>query len=162
MSHLGEGRTEADDLGDGHKGLDPAMCPSCLHKVSWTNEGTYVYLIAHAFQPKDEPIQQYGLRMTIDGNSQWKRLDRRTDVSGRVFDNSVLRISPVEVDRYQGKLSDTATTDLSTDTCADSFRAAHGDSKIAKSHWDETGIFPLLCRHGIVWKYVDMVRTREA
>jgi hypothetical protein len=48
------------------------------------------------------------------------------------------------------------------DSCSTDFVAARGDSQKASPHIDEKGIVALVCRHGFVWKYVDIVRSGEA
>ena len=46
--------------------------------------------------------------------------------------------------------------------CATKWKAAREDSQQVKyNYFDETGWFPLVCRHGVVWAYSDMIKSGE-
>ena len=46
--------------------------------------------------------------------------------------------------------------------CAPKWKAAREDSqKVKYGYFDETGWFPLVCRHGVVWAYSDMIQSGE-
>ena len=46
--------------------------------------------------------------------------------------------------------------------CAPKWKAAREDSQQIKyNYFDETGWFPLVCRHGVVWAYSDMIKSGE-
>ena len=46
--------------------------------------------------------------------------------------------------------------------CAPKWKAARENNQQVKiSHFDETGWFPLVCRHGMVWVYSDMIKSGE-
>lgn len=102
---------------------------------------------------------------TIDGNFSWKRLARVDQDHGRVYDDSSPRIPGHIVDKHNenyGKVSKKKQPpDDETDTqerCSETKREM---TKTIAKHIEETGIVTLVCRHGVVWKYVDMFRSGE-
>ncbi|KZS89572.1 hypothetical protein SISNIDRAFT_489252 [Sistotremastrum niveocremeum HHB9708] len=54
------------------------------------------------------------------------------------------------------------TPDDLEDGCIDKWKAAVAqDSEVRTEYYEQTGIFPVLCRHGMVIKYCEMVRSGE-
>lgn len=48
------------------------------------------------------------------------------------------------------------------DACTDKWKAAQAqDSEVKTEYYEQTGIFPVLCRHGMIIKCCEMVRSGE-
>ncbi|KAJ9094103.1 hypothetical protein QFC21_006204 [Naganishia friedmannii] len=149
-----EGEGEPDDvsasLKDRLRGdVGAEKCPSCFYKLT------------------NEPFQKYDLMMTIDGNFSWKRLARVDQDYGRQYDDSALRIPTPIVDQHDekvvqnGKKKAQHTDEQGEDSqerCSETKREV---TKTISKHIEETGIVTLVCRHGVVWKYVDMVKAQQ-
>ncbi|KAJ9106405.1 hypothetical protein QFC21_001551 [Naganishia friedmannii] len=97
----------------------------------------------------------------------YKRLARVDQDYGRQYDDSALRIPTPIVDQHDekvvqnGKKKAQHTDEQGEDSqerCSETKREV---TKTISKHIEETGIVTLVCRHGVVWKYVDMVRSGE-
>ncbi|KAJ6564784.1 hypothetical protein B0H19DRAFT_1209940 [Mycena capillaripes] len=144
-------------------------CPSCLYKL----EG--------------EPTLPLPLLFTMDGNNSLSRfemcerekvLEDGTTAPGASKERPDDRAAPgdyylsrAEVDRWskegledlmKGFIPDAAEGDDEEDGCTE--RWQNMKQEVTARAWgmyDETGIFPALCRHGFVLVVVDMVKSGE-
>ncbi|KAJ6547650.1 hypothetical protein B0H19DRAFT_1212174 [Mycena capillaripes] len=144
-------------------------CPSCLYKL----EG--------------EPTLPLPLLFTMDGNNSLSRfemcerekvLEDGTTAPGASKERPDDRAAPgdyylsrAEVDRWskegledlmKGFIPDAAEGDDEEDGCTE--RWQNMKQEVTAHAWgmyDETGIFPALCRHGFVLVVVDMVKSGE-
>ncbi|KAJ9090989.1 hypothetical protein QFC21_007342 [Naganishia friedmannii] len=127
--------------------VEAERCPSCFYRLA------------------DESASDIGAMFTVDGNFSWKRLGRHNEVNYRVYDDSDFRIPPQEVDRHQPRtsLGRTATSTEESQghvmkRCSETQREI---TQTVMKHNDETGIVTLACRHGVMWRYVDMIQSGE-
>ncbi|KAJ9093157.1 hypothetical protein QFC21_006473 [Naganishia friedmannii] len=124
-----------------------AKCPCCLYQLA------------------DEQPRTHGLMFTIDGNFSWKRLQRHGQVEYREFNDVSLRIPPDIVNRYEETPRRRNVSvqehhdEESTERCSESQRM---HQKTIVKGINETGIVALVCRHNVVWKYVDMIQSGES
>lgn len=146
-------------------------CPACLYKL----EG--------------EPRLHIPLLTTMDGNNSLSRFQMRekeevhedgTAVPGKVKERPDDRVahgdyylSRTEVDRWVKEGledlmkefvagEDSSEGDDEEDGCSDRWQNMKEDvTARAWGMYDETGIFPALCRHGFVLVVVDMVKSGE-
>ncbi|KAF8203394.1 hypothetical protein K438DRAFT_1580548, partial [Mycena galopus ATCC 62051] len=142
-------------------------CPACMYKL----EGEEKLLLP--------------LLATMDGNNSLKRFWRRervqyqqdgTAVPGASKERHDNRVAPgdyylsrVEVDSWAADGADVLMRDFSPDAendegagCDDRWQNMKEDvTARAWGMYDETGIFPALCRHGFVLVVVDMVKSGE-
>ncbi|KAJ6614479.1 hypothetical protein B0H10DRAFT_2221215 [Mycena sp. CBHHK59/15] len=143
-------------------------CPACLYKL----EG--------------EPTLELPFLSTIDGNNSLKRFELReqedvredgTAVPGASKERLDRRVAPgdyylsrEEVDNWareglddlmKGAIPD-AEHDEDNDGCTERWQNMKEDvTARAWGMYDETGLFPALCRHGFVLIVVDMIKSGE-
>ncbi|KAJ7857406.1 hypothetical protein B0H13DRAFT_2237713 [Mycena leptocephala] len=141
-------------------------CPACLYKV----EG--------------EPMLDIPFMSTMDGNNSLSRFELRerdqidadgTTVPGALKERLDGRMAPgdyylprSEVDKWAKDSIDDlmkgfeADVDDEEDGCAERWQNMKEEVTVhAWGMYDETGIFPALCRHGFVLIVVDMVKGGE-
>ncbi|KAJ6593718.1 hypothetical protein B0H19DRAFT_916404 [Mycena capillaripes] len=143
-------------------------CPACLYKV----EG--------------EPTLDIPFMTTMDGNNSLARFELRerdqvnvdgTTVPGALKERQDERVVPgdyylprEEVDKWAKEGMDDlmkafvpdATSDGQDDGCTERWQNMKEDvTARAWGMYDETGIFPALCRHGFVLVVVDMIKSGE-
>lgn len=92
----------------------------------------------------------------------WKRIVRKGEDAGRIFKDDSFRLSSEVVDMHHEVNGKKTSTEHSASGCADTWRTSHGDRQKPMPHLQETGIFPLVCRHGVVFQYADIVKGGEA
>jgi hypothetical protein len=99
----------------------------------------------------------------MDGNFSAKRLDGSGSADPRLFQSRYF-ISEAEVDRFKDDVQrrTTSTVDSTiSSACTENWTAAKAvdDDKITV--FDQTGIFLLACRHGLVECVAEMKRSGE-
>ena len=146
------------------------MCPCC------------------AIRHEDEPKLKFLTLVSMDGNESLKRHLRQQTVTREdgtqvtlskerpdiQTQKSTLYVEKSEVDRFtnevrgrrslaaSGALDGTPVDGLDKTPCVDRWKnLASEGCKCAWAIYDETGIFTATCRHGIVLKVCDMVRSGE-
>ncbi|KAJ7032930.1 hypothetical protein C8F04DRAFT_1211033 [Mycena alexandri] len=153
-------------LGRGERWRQENACPACTYKL----EG--------------EPDLIFSMLWTMDGNESLRRVIRKERTSGEVDENGEA-VPGASKEREDGRdagegyFLDRDRVDewakakvasmLPTDDipgaetpCSDRWKNMVND--ITSKMWgvfDETGIFPALCRHGFVLILVDMIRSGE-
>jgi hypothetical protein len=125
-------------------------------------------------QIDQEPDSEFEIFFTVDGNFAQQRFRDDANDYGRSSDDSSIRIKKSVVDSHQEtaqKTSQSAQKQTSVETaevdgCADGWLVTKESQKTAEKNnkkqlelFAETGIFVLVCRHGIVWKYLDIEGT---
>lgn len=110
------------------------------------------------FRVPDEPKLVPDRLHAIDGGESAKRLDDGGGIDPRKF-NSTYFLSPQYVDKFKDEVQSRESKDPD---CGDRWKAAKVvDNPEALDVFDQTGIFVLTCRHHIVEKIAEMVKSGE-
>lgn len=113
---------------------------------------------ACGFQVPDEPPLIPSRLHAMDGNESAKRLDDSGGTDPRSFDSTFF-LSPEYVDKFKDEVQSRQSKDPD---CGDRWKAANVvDNPAALDVFDQTGIFLLTCRHHIVEKIAEMVKSGE-
>ncbi|EUC55579.1 hypothetical protein RSOL_123660, partial [Rhizoctonia solani AG-3 Rhs1AP] len=130
---------------------------------------------ACTFKLEEEPELRYSMVICGDGNTSLKRYLRSGENDPRQFTDTRM-LEPEYVDQYElnnaQKNPTTATgstsfknneEDLATPSvCAPRWKNARNENaKDTFDMLDETGVFTVLCRHGVVLVMADMVKSGE-
>jgi hypothetical protein len=95
----------------------------------------------------------------MDGNMSFRRFRSRGNATTRHYDDRGLRIPREQVEKHAPSNSTNTARTSRDEGCAANAQGRDVVSGKASEHLDETGLFPLLCRHGVVWAYLDMHTT---
>lgn len=113
---------------------------------------------ACGYQLEDEPALIPARLHAMDGNNSAKRLDDNGGMDPRTF-KSKFFLSPADVDKFKDEVQSRKSDDPD---CGDRWKAANAvDNPEALTVFDQTGIFLLTCRHHIVEKIAEMVKSGE-
>lgn len=94
----------------------------------------------------------------MDGNNSAKRLDDSGGMDPRVFDSTFF-LKPEDVDKFKNEVQSRESHDPD---CGERWKAANAvDNPVALDVFDQTGIFLITCRHHIVEKIAEMVKSGE-
>lgn len=158
--------------------LKIAKCPCCMYQVCQTTVhrriGARSTLTAETLKLSDEPDRAFEFNFTVDGNFAHQRYRDNENDYGRTYDDADLRVSKRLVDVHDEQppkqpsrnsrrpVRDAPATE-SFEGCTDGWTAvkdAQSKPSATKqkelARLAETGIFVLVCRHGVVWKYLDI------
>ncbi|KAG1877380.1 hypothetical protein F4604DRAFT_1880377 [Suillus subluteus] len=115
-----------------------------------------------AFKQPDEPMLSPARLHAMDGNFSAKRLDGSGSADLRQFCSRYF-ISEAEVEQFkddvQRRASTTNTTTLGA--CTENWTAAKAVDDTKITVFDQTGIFLVACRHGIIECVTEMRRSGE-
>ncbi|KAH8108317.1 hypothetical protein DFH11DRAFT_1517134 [Phellopilus nigrolimitatus] len=130
---------------------------------------------ACAYRTQDEAELKFSLLCCMDGNSSLKRLYRTRNDGDDVHTGievpdertraSHLFVEAAEVDEFKDEVKrrrPAAKVLTKTSPCVDRWKNLSQESK--KRMWgvfQETGVFIVSCRHGVVLKLCDMIRSGE-
>lgn len=100
----------------------------------------------------------------MDGNFSAKRLDGSGSADPRFF-RSQYFISEAEVDRFKDDVrrrsGERQAAELATGACTENWTAAKAIEENKITVFDQTGIFLVACRHGIIECVTEMKRSGE-
>lgn len=110
------------------------------------------------FNVPGEPALVPARLHAMDGNNSAKRLDDCGGTDPRNF-KSAYFLPPEYVDRFKDEVQPKTSHD---EDCGDRWKAANAvDNPTALDVFDQTGIFLITCRHHIVEKIAEMVKSGE-
>lgn len=110
------------------------------------------------FHVPDEPPLIPARLHAMDGNNSAKRLDDSGGMDPRVFDSTFF-LKPEDVDKFKNEVQSRESHDPD---CGERWKAANAvDNPVALDVFDQTGIFLITCRHHIVEKIAEMVKSGE-
>jgi hypothetical protein len=100
----------------------------------------------------------------MDGNFSVKRLDGSGHADPRIFQSRYF-ISEAEVDRFkddvQRRSAGRSAADSTTGACTENWTAAKSFEENKITVFEQTGIFLVACRHGIIECVSEMKRSGE-
>ncbi|EJD36651.1 hypothetical protein AURDEDRAFT_74039 [Auricularia subglabra TFB-10046 SS5] len=128
-------------------------CPSCTYQLA-----------------DEEPLEIGGM-VAVDGGQSLKRSAAAGHADERTLESDY-RIPPAHFDLYANEVAqrwhminesgEPGDDALTPSVCSQRWKNAKAEHfKTAPGLFEQTGIFPCLCRHGIVLWYTEMVRSGE-
>jgi hypothetical protein len=100
----------------------------------------------------------------MDGNFSVKRLDGSGHADPRIFQSRYF-ISDAEVDRFKDDVKcrsgGRSAADSTTGACTENWTAAKSFEENKITVFEQTGIFLVACRHGIIECVSEMKRSSE-